>query len=778
MISTSLAADTAMPAADPVPFWWFHGQIEAGGRFFLDNPQKDGITSQGGRSLGKYYEYRDLRPGAFGNGYLAAGTNDGLYQFDLWGKNIGYDDQRFDFDASKAGQHYFHFQWDETPHNYGTGHTIYNGVGSNALTLPAGLSNQLHLDCTGASPCTDPTAARQHIQQNLYGFDLGIRRDTASVDYRWTPTDAWDIQADYSNMHRSGTQIEGVVMSWGTSGVRVDAPKPVDDTTHNFGLNGEYAGSSPWGQKFNVKLAYNGSFYTDGNDSYTVQNPFCATGAVVCDRTASTSGPLSRMSLSPDNQVNGFSANLGADLPMKSRYMGKVSYTMMRQNENFLPFTINPNLGLAPNGQPWNSAAALPAASLNGAINTLLSDNVLTTQITPELKSKLSYRYYNFDNDTPEILFPGWVGADTNAGPSSSSYKPVQSISISYTKQNAGAELNWRPNHQWNLGAAYGYERYNWTRADADVTNENSGKVYADWKPVSWITARASYLYSARRYDNYDYLGRVGLAQWQGTGTSALYSTAYRQFYLDNRDRNKAQSSVSVDVLRGLTITPTFGLQYDDYKLDRATEVGLLSDHALNTGVELAYMMTPDTRFLFSYLYEHRSQVVSSAGGGTPPFSATAYYTTNVEDKVNTFVAAFDHALIPNKLDIRLAYTMSLATVSQPLYFADGTGPSATTGGQYPDTKNTFQRFEAVAKYTFDDDLVLRLGLTGKVTVKLGYAFERNTVKNYQIDIISPYSGGAPYCPTTYSCGYMLWLANDNPNYNVHRIAASLAWVW
>src|SRR5512143_1242156 len=62
MISTSYAADVAMPVkamptAEPVPFWWFSGEVEVGGRFFLNNPQKDGINSQGGRSLAKYYEY-------------------------------------------------------------------------------------------------------------------------------------------------------------------------------------------------------------------------------------------------------------------------------------------------------------------------------------------------------------------------------------------------------------------------------------------------------------------------------------------------------------------------------------------------------------------------------------------------------------------------------------------------------------------------------------------------------------------------------------------------
>src|ERR1039458_6346237 len=92
--------------------------------------------------------------------------------------------------------------------------------------------------------------------------------------------------------------------------------------------------------------------------------------------------------------------------------MGTVSYNMMRQNEQFLPFTNNTGLAFLINGQNPSSLAALPAQSLNGAVNTLLSNNVLTTQITPELKSKLMYRYYDYQNDTPEILVPSWIGAD------------------------------------------------------------------------------------------------------------------------------------------------------------------------------------------------------------------------------------------------------------------------------------------------------------------------------------------------------------------------------
>ena len=150
------------------------------------------------------------------------------------------------FDASKAGQHYFNFIWDQTPHLYSTtAQTFYQGVGTTHLTLPPGYV---------------PAATGANIVPFLYTTDIGIKRDTAAASYRWTPDDAWDIKADYSHLHRSGTQVDGVVgfgTSFGYGPTQV--PRPVDDVTQNFGLNGEYVGTSPWGQRFNFKLAYNGS---------------------------------------------------------------------------------------------------------------------------------------------------------------------------------------------------------------------------------------------------------------------------------------------------------------------------------------------------------------------------------------------------------------------------------------------------------------------------------------------------------------------------------------
>jgi len=753
--------------------WWFQGYLETGARVFLNNPQKDGVSAFGGKSLAKFYEYSALKPGPFLNGRFVAGSKDGVYGVDFWARNVSYNDQNYQLDLSKAGTNYLTLGWDQIPHLYSTSaQTIYNGVGSNALTLPAGLSNQLATAAGGAGTPTPAQAANVQsiISANVHRTDIGIRRDTVSVENRWTPTDAWDFRINYSNMRRTGTQVDGVSMNGqGPFGVVSQVPAPVADTTQNYGVSGEYAGTSPWGQKFNAKVGYAGSTYQDDYQSYTVENPFCTTGALACS-PGTTSSPLARMSLAPDNQANTVTGTMGLELPLKSRYMATVSYETMRQNQAFLPFTINPNTGVLINGQNPASLSALPVASLNGAINTMLFNNVLTTQITPELKAKATYRYYNYNNETPEIRFSDWIVNDSSRAAILPSLAPVSSLSLAYTKQNAGEELTWRPSREWNLGAAYGYERYDWTRADVTATNENSAKAFVDWKPTGWITARASWQHAERRYENYDYINLVATTQWPTQGASTRYHSAMRQFYLDNRDRNKGQFSLAVDLIRGLTVTPTLGIRNDDYRID-STQLGLTRNHSVHAGIELAYVLNPDTTFLFSYMNERYDQQLraSTVSEGTA-LNDNNTYNARIKDHVDTYLAALNFAVIPGTLDLRLGYTLALANNTQPVIFGNGTIPFT---GQYPPVTTKWQRFDTTAKYKFDPDDVRWFGFSGDVYAKLYYAWERNDVTNWQNDLMQ-----TNMFSVSQSTGYMTWLAFDNPNYAVHRLAASLAFTW
>jgi MtrB/PioB family decaheme-associated outer membrane protein len=747
----------APTAAEPIPYWWFHGSVEAGGRFFLNNPQRNGATYLGQQSLAKFYEYRDLRPGPFGNIWLSTGSKDGLYQIDLGGKNIGYDDQSYYLDASKAGQHYFNFGWDQTPHLYSTSaQTPFSGVGTTTLTLPPNCTSSVAGTGAIVVPC-------------LYQTDLGIRRDTAAFEYRWTPTDAWDIKAAYSHMHRTGTQIDGVSGFVAISPF-IDAtqvPRPVADTTQNYGVNGEYAGTSPWGQKMTFKMGYAGSQYTNDFTSYTAQSPFCT--GLVCD--SPTFSPFIRESTWPSNRADGFNATLAADLPWKSRYVGTVSYTMMRQNDAFIPMTNNPTAPASLN--------VLPASSLNGAINTILSNNVVTTKITPELTSKLTYRYYDFQNNTPEILFAGTgpIGTSTTAWTSNdqnvATEMAIRSLSMSYTKQNAGAELAWRPSNEWNVGAAYGFERYTWTRQAADATNQNSAKIFADWKPDDWLTIRSSGYFSDRRYENYDYQSFQGNIQFPNRIASDpwYFSPAYRQMTIDNRRRWKANLFADVVVTDELTITPTFQYQDDFYGLNPNNELGLRDSRSWNAGIEATYLLNPNTAFSVSYLREYYTQLLygSSSPSATAVVGVGGVFSAETNDRtvVDTFAAVVKYTAIPDKLDTEFRYTASHGVDHLNLNLGNGTTP---TGGQFPDVTTWWQRFDAIATYKFDPAFVAQMGWKGNIKARLRYAWESNSVANWANDPLAPFS------PTISTAS--IWLAGDNPNYNVHLLAASFIAQW
>lgn len=817
VIPGALAADADLPVKAPVVVdtpWWTHGFIEFGGRGFLNNPTYGGHIFQGQGSLAKYYEYSTVKPGPFGDFNFATGSRDGLYEIDAWGKNVGYSDQRYETYMSKAGEQYFNFMWDQTPHVYSTSASTLFNTNGNALTLiNPNIGAQLFAAGVPGFPIipngglpAKTNAISTIINQNVVPTNIGIRRDTAAVEYRYTPTDNWDIRANYSNMRRTGSQVDGVIFTSTNNGSRVDVAKPIFDTTQNFGVNGEYSGTSAWGKKFNAMVGYSGSVYQDDFNNYTVQNPFC-NGLVCATNVAApqATSPLAMMSTPPNNQMNGVTGNLGADLPLNSRYMGTVAYSGMRQNDPFLPFASTGIPGLTVSGLPAASLATIPAlvrtqggvgvTSLNGSINTLLVNNVVTTQITPDLKTKLSYRYYDYSNQTPELHIADWVIADAASTVASNHalYHPVNSLSLGYIKQNGGAEATWRPVNSVNVGGAYGYEHYDWTRADASATTENSGKVYADWKPTSWITTRASALVSERRASNYDYPNNVGFFQWPFTPqpNGANYSALYRQFYLDDRDRALGKFAVDVKVLNNLTVTPTLNLKNDTYIFGQ-NQVGITSDRSYAAGVEAAYAATPDAIFLFSYMNENRSQNVLSSNTQLFPFSAATSYTAtqlsaaNVRDNVNTFIIAMNYAVIPQKFDLHVGYTLSTSTNSQPLFFANGTGPTSggfpsfiggvANPGQFPNVNATFQRVDLTGKYVVDRDFVTSLGLKGEVALRLRYAWERNSVTNWNNDTMQPYMYTA--LMNQPQAAYVQWTAGNNPNYNVHLIGGAVSFAW
>jgi len=131
--SGALAADQDAPIVKAVPEiagWYYYGGLEAGGRYVFDRPPSGfGYTnaSSGGAcavsavppvitrcfltpfqvdSRAKFEEYGAVPSAPFLDWInLQTGTLDGKYAFDFWGRSVGLNNQSYEANASKLGEH-------------------------------------------------------------------------------------------------------------------------------------------------------------------------------------------------------------------------------------------------------------------------------------------------------------------------------------------------------------------------------------------------------------------------------------------------------------------------------------------------------------------------------------------------------------------------------------------------------------------------------------------------------------------------------------------------
>jgi len=780
------AADTDLVVKAPVEETGidFHGAAEFGWNFFIDQPpaypgacsvsptpnpaavnphgvNPTGITCPGGGTTppgtrAGYQEYGSIPAGpTLDFATISLATKNGLYFADAWAQNVGRNNQSYLLDVGKAGVAYFEFGFDQTPHLYSTSAvSIWGGVGTNTLTTP------FNFGISPASTFAAQNAINNAILAGANIIPIGIERSTVSGSYRATPTPDTDFQVEYSGTRREGTQLQWAIIEQGFGSPALQLPKPVADTTQNIGASGEYVGTTFWGTKYNVKAGYSASIYTDDFSMFTFQNPF--------GNGTQANPSVGFMSTPPNNNAQTFTVTSGVDLPYKARWMSTVSYTMNRQDDPFGPFTVNP---LCCTGGP--PPAPLPGG-LNGQINTLLINEVINAQLTPDLKSTFKARYYDYDNGTPNIIIPTYVLADVSLKVAPD--VPRDPLLISYLKENASEDLAWRVNGWLTVGALGAWERWDRDHMDANVTDEYTEKFYANARTWDIGTLRASVEFDERRYETYDYLDYVARLTYINPGET-VNSSLMRMFDMANRDRVKSNLLWQIDLPGGFSITPNLGLRFDNYDLDPTIGTfGVQTDNVWNAGADVAYTFTRGITFLASWNHEQHLEGLTGAQGstvvGTGVTTTNNVYGAQMNDYTDTFLVGANFELVPERDDFKFTYTYVHDREVWNTGIVAAAAGQPTNFSQFPDVINDFQRIDAVYKHRFDPDWVRKAGFTGDVVAKLRYTWERNAVTNWQdIDVPDVWF-------LDNSANRMISMAAINPNYNIQMVVASLAFKW
>jgi len=733
MASLCLIAAGPVRAAEDVLGWDVNGSVEAGG-----------IYSFGERGSSKFEDYRDMDNGFVGDLTLRGEKKDQPYFFELDGKNPARDDQLYDGAFGEYGTFRLDLGWDRVRSDLSnSGQTIFQQSGDQNNLPPNPLRATIASTLSPTAPTTvvgNVNNIANTINGLLRPVSLGFNTDMGGLAFKFTPLADLRFDLDYNSIHRQGERPLGTVIG-SPGGSVTELAVPVDNWTNEVKFGTEYA-RPDWALQFN----YTGSFFHNDFNGYTWDNPLTATN----NATGLTA--RDRISAAPDNMAHTLSLTGTGALPLQTRINGTFAYTMLRQDETFIPNTQNPALN------PTNKDLA-GNSSPDEQVNTVLTNIVVTSRPIHDVTVTARYRYFEYQNDTPEQVFSAVL--PTGEGPVTAANEGITQQER-YTKQNAGIDLGWHPISMLNLKA--GYEDEHWNRGDFEgesfSTSENIGKFAADVTPVDWLLGRITYRYGNRTTSDF-------VISQAATAENPMLPQSTKFDYAP-RTQNRVDALLQFSYWETLTPSISGGYALDNY---RDNQFGLLNDDYWTVGANLDWSPVKWLTIGGDYSYERYDYKMESEylSGATSLVPANNWISTDKDEFHNVGVnATLD--IIPKKFNVTLGYNAAFGyttiKTSNP-NFSAATSSSATA---YPWDKvfNVLQTFRITAKYN----------LTEKLSLRGGFAYERYAEKDFARDPMQPFMGvydqAVPGGPLVSSAIQSVFLGATVPSYESYTLSGSV----
>ena len=411
--------------------------------------------------------------------------------------------------------------------------TPYNGVGTDALTLPAtwlvptvagsstsnsvvnnvsargliqGIGTVPYIDTRTTSPTLagrlTPTAA-QTAQVNgaatadLASFqnaNLFTTRTKYDVGFAYHFDDRWGVDASFQPEHKDGLKPMGTISANTGADISTVIPDKIDSDHNQVDTSLNFRSAKAFAQ-----VGYYGSSFKNNVPSMSWQN------------WASGPGPtatVNTMSSTPSNTFNQVSATAVFKLLQNTKLVANGSYGRGTQNDAFLTDSTTP---------------VVPVSSLNGLVVSTSFNAKLTARPTKKVNLAASFKYSDRDNQTAIHIFQYGDAGTVPAANANFPAGPNNPLGV-VLAQNANAnrpysrranqatfEADYAVAPGQSIKAGYDFERIDRTCpgswidcADAGITNENTAR--AEWRMNVGedLTARVGYAYSARRTPDYN----------------------------------------------------------------------------------------------------------------------------------------------------------------------------------------------------------------------------------------------------------------------------------
>ncbi len=670
------------------------GEAELGGRVVWDSGDE-----------AKFEEYRDLRDGVIGNFDLLVENEAITHWLRGRGENVGYDDQRYWLEGGRYGLYQIEAFYGELPHIFSnSARTPYVRAGERTFELPQ---------------VPPPPGGF------LFGdVDQELKWREGRFGTKYHLGESLLFETSYRIQDKRATGNWG--MAFGSpGGTFTSIPRRVDERIHEARAGVDWLLGDA-----SISVEYLGNFFQNDNKFVVADNP----------NFPAQPGPEGRAATPPNNWAQSLSLAGAASLPLgvPNRVSGSFVYGFRRQDDDFLPHTINPAFA-------GNPALVLPDSSLDGKVQTLLGNVLATVQPAEDLSAKLRYRIYDLDNQTDSLFFPGNVENDGILRVAAADAK--QSVASSYTRQNGDLDLAWDFARGWTGVAGFGFEY--WDRSDDREVEElwdYGPSLKLDYRTLAGTLLHAGYQFRNRDGSNYDALAPLDAVHGPGEVCPGI-NTFCRVRKYDEADRtlNRFDLLGQFVPMEPLELTLTGNVDYSDYD---QTDYGLTKAIGWHVGSDVYYQIHPRVGLLTYYTYEWRrlwqDSRQRSVSGVLP--TEGAEWDSNTQYQYHNGGVTLNLTVFPEKLDAELGYLIE--------YGQEKTRAEGGTAVNLPRIHDTLQAAHATVSWHFTD----------RVTLRAGYRWEKYDITNIRDDNV----------PTALFVGGNLYLGDVINDYtaNIFGISA------
>jgi len=722
--------------------WQGTGAVEAGP-----------LLTSGDTSETRYGRYADRDPGGIVNWLdlaLLHPERDLYFEFD--GGSIGRDDAFYRGEIGEPGLWRLRGTWSGIPRPYASdAHVLFGGVGSDRLTLPAGMT-----------PGAVSAAQRSGAVAGLGEQTLRVQRDETNLSFELRASERFQLVAHYGYTRREGEKPFGGSLGYPTDASEaVETVQPIDDRTYEASAGLRYA--DPVWQS---NLSYTASMYRNEPDSLTFDVPFAMASPAISQ---------GRFALPPDNFWQNARGEISRSLPWHGRFTATLSWSRGAQDQRLLPPTVNSGLvgdaffGVVDLNQ-WNQRASLAQSHAEASVQTWLADASAHVQPWKALRLGARFRFFDDDDGTRYTAFNPIAGADgagrigyiaedgapESSGPERRIFQPGQplyedfryrSIPTSHQRRTGSLTADWSALGKTVLGAGLDHDETIRDYRERRDVREESARVSLTSRDVAWMTARLSFVHSWRTGDNYDtgFLAKYFVSGLPGyvpdLGVTLPYQLAnQRMSDLARRQENRAELRLNFLVRDDMDFSLVGAYRGDDY----GTDYGLRDARAWNANLEWSWQPSPRASAYLWYGFEARVRhqatindsfaLSSDASAGGPVFPFDLAWRLGSDAQVHSagvgvrwkatsrITLQTDYAL----LDGREGVDYEFASAS-----AIGTGVSpAQAGSHFPPLRYLDQAITTS----------LVVALTEHLELRLFHRFEDSSVQDFAQRHLEPLS--------------------------------------